>query len=105
LVLAEPICLGDSTIEALSSAGCSVILSSWRIAKGGNRAGAFCPLVPLPQKSRHGSPAQLPAWLQAATGSDRPVPLLYDTKSGHSGGRPINKIIEENTDIPSFLFW
>jgi len=44
------------------------------------------------------------AWLQAAPGSDRPVPLLYDTKSGHSGGRPINKIIEENTDIPSFLF-
>ena len=30
---------------------------------------------------------------------------LYDTKAGHSGGRPINKIIEENTVILSYLFW
>jgi prolyl oligopeptidase len=45
------------------------------------------------------------ARLQAATGSDRPTLLLYDTKSGHSGGRPINKTIEENTDILSFLLW
>jgi prolyl oligopeptidase len=45
------------------------------------------------------------ARLQAATGSDRPILLLYDTMSGHSGGRPINKIIEENTDILSYLFW
>jgi prolyl oligopeptidase PreP (S9A serine peptidase family) len=30
--------------------------------------------------------------------------ILYDTKSGHSGGRPLNKEIEENTDIASFLF-
>ena len=42
---------------------------------------------------------------QAATGSDRFTLLLYDTKSGHSGGRPINKTIEENTDILSFLLW
>jgi prolyl oligopeptidase len=45
------------------------------------------------------------ALLQAAADSNRPKLLLYDTKSGHSGGRPINKIIEENTDILSFLFW
>jgi prolyl oligopeptidase len=45
------------------------------------------------------------ARLQAATGSTRPILLLYDTKSGHSGGRPVNKIIEENTDILSYLFW
>jgi prolyl oligopeptidase len=37
--------------------------------------------------------------------SDRPILLLYDTKSGHSGGRPINKYIEDYTDILSFLFW
>jgi len=43
--------------------------------------------------------------LQATNGSNRPILLLYDTKSGHSGGRPINKIIEENTDVLSFLFW
>ena len=48
---------------------------------------------------------KMAAMLQANTGSDKPVLLLYDTKSGHSGGRPINKIIEEDTDIFSFLFW
>jgi prolyl oligopeptidase len=47
---------------------------------------------------------KMAARLQAATGSDRPVLLLYDTKSGHSGGRPLSKLIEENTDILSFLF-
>jgi prolyl oligopeptidase len=48
---------------------------------------------------------KMSARLQAATGSDRPVLLLYDTKSGHSGGRPISKTIEEYTDMLSFLFW
>jgi prolyl oligopeptidase len=48
---------------------------------------------------------KMTALLQASTGSDRPILLLYDTKSGHSGGRPINKQIEENTDELSFLFW
>jgi prolyl oligopeptidase len=48
---------------------------------------------------------KMTARLQAATGSDHPILLLYDTKSGHSGGRPVNKIIDENTDILSFLFW
>jgi prolyl oligopeptidase len=48
---------------------------------------------------------KMAALLQASTGSSRPVLLLYDTKSGHSGGRPINKQIEENTDELSFLFW
>jgi prolyl oligopeptidase len=48
---------------------------------------------------------KMTAELQAANGSDRPILLLYDTKSGHSGGRPVNKIIEENTDVLSFLFW
>jgi len=48
---------------------------------------------------------KMAAELQAENGSDHPILLLYDTKSGHSGGRPVNKIIEENTDILSFLFW
>jgi prolyl oligopeptidase len=48
---------------------------------------------------------KMAARLQATTGSDHPILLLYDTKSGHSGGRPVNKIIDENTDILSFLFW
>jgi prolyl oligopeptidase len=46
---------------------------------------------------------KMAALLQSATGSNHPVLLLYDTKSGHSGGRPLNKEIEESTDILSFL--
>jgi prolyl oligopeptidase len=48
---------------------------------------------------------KMAARLQAANGSKQPILLLYDTKSGHSGGRPVNKIIEEFTDRLSFLFW
>lgn len=48
---------------------------------------------------------KMTARLQAATASARPVLLLYDTKSGHSGGRPLGKQIEERTNILSFLFW
>jgi len=49
---------------------------------------------------------KMAARLQAAQGAaDRPVLLLYDTKSGHSGGRPKNKQIEEGTDILSYLLW
>ena len=47
---------------------------------------------------------KMAARLQAANASDRPILLLYDTKSGHSGGRPLSKEIEERTDILSFLF-
>jgi prolyl oligopeptidase len=39
-----------------------------------------------------------------ATSTKNPVLLLYDTKSGHSGGRPLGKQIEEETDSISFLF-
>ena len=48
---------------------------------------------------------KMAARLQAATASDRPILLLYDTKSGHSGGRPVNKRIEEKTDMLSFALW
>jgi prolyl oligopeptidase len=48
---------------------------------------------------------KMSALLQATPGLDKPVLLLYDSKSGHSGGRPVNKLIEESTDILSFLFW
>lgn len=47
---------------------------------------------------------KMAARVQAANVGDNPILLLYDTKSGHSGGRPLNKEIEENTDILSFLF-
>lgn len=44
------------------------------------------------------------ALLQAETGSDKPILLHYDTKTGHSGGKPINKQIDEQADILSFVF-
>ena len=47
--------------------------------------------------------AALMEW--AAAGSDRPVLLHYDTKSGHSEGRPVNKQIADLTDEISFLRW
>jgi len=48
---------------------------------------------------------KMAALLQATHGIDKPILLLYDTKSGHSGGRPVAKLIEEDTDILSFLSW
>ena len=48
---------------------------------------------------------KMAALLQWATGSDRPVILEYDTKSGHSGGRPLTKQIDEAGDELSFLLW
>jgi prolyl oligopeptidase len=48
---------------------------------------------------------KMAARLQAASASGLPVLLLYDTKSGHSGGRPRGKAIEEQTEYLSFLFW
>lgn len=41
----------------------------------------------------------------AANGTDKPILMLYDTKSGHSGGRPVGQQIEEQVNILSFLFW
>jgi prolyl oligopeptidase len=49
---------------------------------------------------------KMTALLQASSGSDRPVLLLYDTKAGHSrGSTPVGKRIDELTDEISFLFW
>lgn len=41
----------------------------------------------------------------AANPPGRPILMLYDTKSGHSGGRPVGEQIKEMTNILSFLFW
>jgi len=48
---------------------------------------------------------KMAARLQAATTSGRPVLLLYDTKAGHAGGRPLSKIIEDLSLEMAFLFW
>jgi prolyl oligopeptidase len=41
----------------------------------------------------------------AANTPGKPILMLYDTKSGHSGGRPVGQQIAEQTNILSFLFW
>lgn len=48
---------------------------------------------------------KMAALVQAETGSDKPVLLKYDTETGHSGGMPVEKQIEDMTDAFSFLFW
>jgi prolyl oligopeptidase len=46
---------------------------------------------------------KMTARLQAATTSGLPVLLLYDTKAGHAGGRPIGKIVEDDSLELAFL--
>jgi len=53
-----------------------------------------------PQQAR-----KMAARLQAATGSGRPVLLLYDSKSGHSGGKPLGKVVQDLSLELSFLAW
>jgi prolyl oligopeptidase len=48
---------------------------------------------------------KMTALLQSATGSGQPVMLLYDTKAGHSGGKPLGKVIEDLSLELAFLFW
>ncbi len=45
------------------------------------------------------------ARLQTATSSDRPILLRLETKAGHGAGKPRAKVLEELTDVWSFLFW
>jgi prolyl oligopeptidase len=47
---------------------------------------------------------KMAALLQARTSGSRPILLLYDTKSGHSGGAPVGKQIEDLTDALQFFF-
>jgi prolyl oligopeptidase len=47
---------------------------------------------------------KMTAEMQAAQGGDKPILLMYDTKLGHSEGRPVSKIIEEDTGVLQFLF-
>ena len=47
---------------------------------------------------------KMAARLQAATSSDRPILLRLETKAGHGQGKPRAKVVEELTDVWSFLF-
>lgn len=46
---------------------------------------------------------KMTALMQWATGSDAPILLYYDTKSGHSGGKPVSQKIADMTVSFSFL--
>jgi len=48
---------------------------------------------------------KMAARMQADTGSGHPVLLLYDTKAGHSGGRPFSQIVDELSLKMAFLEW
>jgi prolyl oligopeptidase len=48
---------------------------------------------------------KMTALLQASTGSDRPILLHYDTKLGHSAGKPVSKQIDDLSVELTFLFW
>jgi prolyl oligopeptidase len=47
---------------------------------------------------------KMAARLQAATASDRPILLLYDTQAGHVQSLPVSKEIDQLTDEGEFLF-
>ncbi len=51
---------------------------------------------------------KMTARLQAATSSDpaeKPILLRLETKAGHGQGKPRGKVVEELTDVWSFVFW
>ncbi|MCK4385363.1 MAG: S9 family peptidase [candidate division Zixibacteria bacterium] len=48
---------------------------------------------------------KMTARLQAETSSDNPILLRFETKAGHGAGTPLSKVIEEYTDIWSFIYW
>ena len=45
------------------------------------------------------------ATLQASDTGDRPKLIRIDSKAGHGSGKPIAKVIDEYTDIYSFIFY
>ena len=45
------------------------------------------------------------ATLQASDTGDAPKLIRIDSKAGHGGGKPISKVIDEYTDIYSFIFY
>jgi len=47
---------------------------------------------------------KMAAAMQAATMSERAVLLRVETKAGHGAGKPVAKVVEEMTDVYSFLF-
>jgi prolyl oligopeptidase len=47
---------------------------------------------------------KMAARLQAATASHRPILLRLEARAGHGAGKPLNKVLEELSDIWTFVF-
>jgi prolyl oligopeptidase len=43
--------------------------------------------------------------MQAAQAGDQPVLIRVETKAGHGGGKPTSKILDEQADVWTFVFW
>ena len=48
---------------------------------------------------------KMTAELQADNGGPNPILLRIETKAGHGAGKPINKLVDDWSDIYAFLFW
>ena len=49
--------------------------------------------------------ALMQAEAKNGTSHERPILLRIESKAGHGAGKPVAKLIEEGTDVYSFLFW
>jgi prolyl oligopeptidase len=47
---------------------------------------------------------KMAARLQAATSSSHPILLRLESRAGHGAGKPLNKVLEEQTDTWAFVF-
>ena len=48
---------------------------------------------------------KMAARLQAANASSHPILLRVETRAGHGAGKPLAKVVQEQTDIWTFLCW
>ena len=46
---------------------------------------------------------KMTALMQASNASDNPIILRYDTKGGHSGIGSIDKVVDQQVDVISFV--
>jgi prolyl oligopeptidase len=52
-----------------------------------------------------GHSKKLAARLQEAQGGDEPILVRIETKAGHGAGKPTTKVLDEQADVWTFVFW